>query len=78
MTPEGMRLDTKGLKLLRDLAELNRQIAYAKTLGSSGEKRCTELIARRVLTRREARSHCEQAGLSWEKFRARLKRSKDA
>jgi hypothetical protein len=76
MVPEGVHLDRKGLKLLRELAALNTQIEHADSQGPSGEQRWAVLVARRVLKRREAKSHCGQAGLDWKRFLVALVRAR--
>jgi hypothetical protein len=78
VTAEGLQLDRKGLKLLRELAELDRQIEHAASRGPSGEERWARLTARRLMTRREAKSHCGQAGIDWARFKETLERSKRA
>jgi hypothetical protein len=75
VTAEGVHLDRKGLKLLRELAELDVQIKFAEGLGKCGERRWAMLVARRVLRRREAKSHCQQAGLDWGRFKKALQRA---
>jgi hypothetical protein len=72
MPPEGLHLDRRGLRLLTELAQLGREIEVARAGGS--DARCARLIARRMLMRREAKSHCRQAGIQWEKFLAALKK----
>jgi hypothetical protein len=71
-------LDEKGLRLLRELAELDRQIGFAASLGPEGEKKWALLVARRLTTRRTAKSHCGQAGIDWKRFKEALERSKRA
>lgn len=75
MSPEGIHLDRKGLKLLRELGDIDIHIRHAESLGKDGEKLWAQLIARRILLRRDAKSHCAQAGLDWNGFGAALKRA---
>jgi hypothetical protein len=74
--PEGVHLDGRALKLLRELADLDVRIANAAEGGKKSEARWVRLTARRITTRRRAKKHCEQAGISWKRFDEALKRAK--
>ena len=75
MVAEGLHLDNRGLNLLLELAQLEQEIkSTRKAALPFSEIRISRITARKVLARREAKSHCQQAGISWDDFQAALKK----
>jgi hypothetical protein len=69
---EGLHLDGKGLRLLMSIDQINRGLRDLERLDFADSERHERLTARRDRAMRRARIHCQQAGISWEKFQGVL------
>jgi len=66
---EGIHLDSRALRFLTDLVQIQEELKNANTL-------VARLTAHQLLTRRQAKEHCRQAGISWDGFKAPLEHRK--